>query len=68
VPIDVAKLASQGSVVRVSIKTSVRDPSLVVVRKIEAGKPVPAGRVEAYLVLAEPGADPFAAPAPKSKS
>jgi hypothetical protein len=66
-PIDLAKLAAQGSVVRVTIKTSVRDPSLLVVRKAEAGKTVPSGRIEAYLVLAEPGTDPFA-PAPKDKS
>jgi len=67
-PVDVAKLASQGSVVRVSIKTSVRDPNLVVVRKLEAGQTLPPGRTEAYLVLADPGADPFGAPAPKDKS
>jgi hypothetical protein len=67
-PVDLAKLASEGSVIRVAIKTSVRDPSLLVVRKAEQGKTVPDGRIEAYLVLVEPGVDPFAAPAPKGKS
>jgi hypothetical protein len=67
VPIDIAKLASTGSVVRVSIKTSARDPSLVVVRKAESGKTVPSGRMEAYLVFAEPGVDPFSA-GPKRES
>jgi hypothetical protein len=55
----VAKIASAGSVVRVSIKTSAADPSLVVVRKVESGKAVPPGRMEAYLVFVEPGVDPF---------
>jgi hypothetical protein len=66
-PVDVAKLASTGSVVRVSIKTSASDPSLVVVRKIESRKTVPPGRMEAYLVFAEPGVDPFGTE-PRSKS
>jgi hypothetical protein len=56
-----------GSVVRVSIKTSARDPGLVIVRKLPPGTTLPAGRTEAYLVLADPRADPFRPPGPKGK-
>jgi hypothetical protein len=67
-PIDVAGLAAGGSVVRVSIKRSVRDPNLLIVRKLDAGKALPQGRTEAYLVFADPKTDPFGGRAPKGKS
>jgi hypothetical protein len=39
--------------VRVSIKTSVRDPTLLVVRRLDEGKPLPAGTREGWLVIPE---------------
>jgi hypothetical protein len=67
IPIDVAKLISAGSVLRVSIKRSVRDPNLLVVRKLETGKTSPPGTTEGYVVLADPGADPFSGAPPRGK-
>jgi hypothetical protein len=67
-PIDLTKLLSSGSVTRVSIKASVREPGLLVLRKLEPGTTLPPGRTEAYLVLADPGVDPFQPAAPKGKS
>jgi hypothetical protein len=37
--------------VRVSVRVSVRDPDLLVVRKLATGAPVPAGAREAFLVI-----------------
>jgi hypothetical protein len=39
---------------RVSVKTSARDPDLLVVRPLSEGQPPPAGTREGFLVLAEP--------------
>jgi hypothetical protein len=58
-PAGIANLMSEHAVVRVSIKRSARDGDLLVVRKLEAGKPLPPGRTEAYLVLSDPADDPF---------
>jgi hypothetical protein len=49
-------LVAQGRAVRVSVKRSARDDGLYVVRRIPAGKVLPAGSREAILVL--PEADP----------
>jgi hypothetical protein len=38
---------------RVSIKTSVRDPTLLVVRRLDEGKALPAGTSEGWLVMPE---------------
>jgi hypothetical protein len=38
---------------RVSIKTSVRDPTLLVVRRLDEGKALPAGTREGWLVMPE---------------
>jgi hypothetical protein len=54
-----AKLASERPVVRVSVKRSARDPGLLVVRRLDAGKAPPAGASEALLVLVDVAADPF---------
>jgi hypothetical protein len=42
--------------IRVSVKTSARDPALLVVRRLDEGKALPAGTREAWLVLSEPTA------------
>jgi hypothetical protein len=42
---------------RVSVEPSVRDPSLYIVRRLEADKPVPHGTREAFLVVVESSAD-----------
>jgi hypothetical protein len=39
--------------IRVSIKRSVRDENLFVVRRLEAGKSPPPGSTEGFLLLAE---------------
>jgi hypothetical protein len=39
--------------VRVSIKTSVRDPMLLVVRRLDDGKELPPGTREGWLVMPE---------------
>jgi hypothetical protein len=54
-----AKLSSERPVVRVSVKRSARDPGLLVVRKLDAGKSPPTGASEALLVLVDAAADPF---------
>jgi hypothetical protein len=59
--------ASAGSVVRVSIKRSVRDPDLLVVRTLDSGKALPPGRTEAFLVFPGPDANPFGGAAPKGR-
>jgi hypothetical protein len=41
----------------VSVKTSVRDPDLLVVRPLAEGQPPPPGTREAFLVMVEPAAD-----------
>jgi hypothetical protein len=66
-PSDLARRLAEGTAVRVSFKRSVRDPSLLVVRKWEEGKALPADRTEAYLVLADPAGDPFGGSGPKGK-
>lgn len=50
-PSDIAKLAAERRLVRVWAKRSVRDDTLMVVRKIEPGKPIPVGAHEAFLLL-----------------
>jgi hypothetical protein len=50
----------------VSIKRSARDPGLLVVRRLEAQQPLPAGTSEAFLVVGA-AEDPFATPAPDKK-
>jgi len=52
----------------VSIKRSVRDPNLLIVRKLETGIPSPPGTTEGYVVLADPGADPISGTTPRDKS
>ena len=42
---------------RVSVKSSVRDPELFLVRVLKNGQPVPAGCREAFLAPAQPGVD-----------
>jgi hypothetical protein len=66
-PSDLAKRLAEGTAVRVSFKRSVRDPGLLVVRKLEEGKALPPDRMEGYLVLADPADDPFGGSAPKGK-
>jgi hypothetical protein len=39
---------------RVSIKISVRDPTLLIVRRLDEGKAPPAGAREGWLVMADP--------------
>jgi hypothetical protein len=43
---------------RVSVKYSVRDPTLLVVRSLADGQSAPAGTHEGYLVLSEATTDP----------
>jgi hypothetical protein len=43
---------------RVSVKVSVRDPNLLVVRPLPDGQPLPPGTREAMLVLADTEGDP----------
>jgi len=50
----------------VSVKRSARDPSLLIVRKLDEGTALPPGRTEAFLVL-DPSTDPFG-DTPKGKS
>jgi hypothetical protein len=66
-PSDLAKRLAEGTAVRVSFKRSVRDPGLLVVRKLDEGKALPPDRTEAYLVFADPAGDPFGGSAPKRK-
>jgi hypothetical protein len=42
-----------GQRIRVSVKTSVRDPNLLVVRPLAEGRPLPPGTREGTLVLSE---------------
>jgi hypothetical protein len=49
--------------VRVSVRTSVRDPMLLVVRPLAEGRPLPEGTREAFLVTAD--GQPIDLPAPK---
>jgi hypothetical protein len=46
--------------VRVSVRTSVRDPSLFVVRPLAAGQSPPPGAREGFLVLADESLEPLA--------
>jgi hypothetical protein len=46
-----------GQRIRVSVKTSVRDPSLLVVRPLAEGRPLPPGTREGTLVLSEDTAE-----------
>jgi hypothetical protein len=46
--------------VRVSVKTSARDPSLIIARPLADGQTLPAGTREALLVLVDPSAEPSA--------
>lgn len=43
---------------RVSVKISVRDPSLFIARPLAEGQALPPGTREARLVLVEPAAEP----------
>jgi hypothetical protein len=53
--------------IRVSIKRSARDPSLLVVRRLSAEQPLPAGTSEALLVIAASDQDPFSRPGSDKK-
>jgi len=64
----VAKLVAERPGVRVSVKRSVRDGNLLVVRKLDAGKTAPVGSQEAFLSFADPAADPFGTPGHGGKS
>jgi hypothetical protein len=48
---------------RVSVKSSVRDPNLFLVRVLPAGQGAPPGTHEAFLTPTEPGADLLREPA-----
>jgi hypothetical protein len=53
----VAKVDASGERLRVSVKSSVRDPNLLLVRVLAAGQDVPAGCHEAYISPAQGGID-----------
>jgi len=67
-PSDVAKLIAEGPALRVSIKRSVRDPNLLIVRKLAAGMASPPGTTEGYIVLTDPGVAPSGGATPHNKS
>jgi hypothetical protein len=54
--------------IRVSVKVSVRDATLILARPLRDGEPAPPGTREGFLVLVEPEFDGSQAPSGESAS